>query len=135
MPETPLSSVMVLAVAGAVSRAGFFGSVHAEVMRSKAGKCLGNLGNAFDAITDGRGDGRTFMDQTRREAMEIWDAAGIAYESRDEFMRRVRPHYGERKIPVGYEEMEKHRGENSAEMSQLIRDFVAQLEGRHAVGV
>lgn len=32
-------------------------------------------------------------------------------------------------------DMEKLREENSAEMSQLIRDFVTQLEGRHAVGV
>jgi len=119
-------------VAAVLNRAGFFSQVHAEVMKSKAGKCLGNLGNAFDAITDGRGEGREFMDNVRREATQVWDAAGIAYEARDAFIARVRPHYGERKIPVGYADLEKHssswqslaRETGNIEAEQLNGDVV-----------
>lgn len=119
-------------VADALTRAGFFAQVHGEVMKSKAGKCLGNLGNAFDAITDGKGDDRGFMDKTRDEATRVWDAAGIAYEEREAFAARVRPHYGERKIPAGYEEMEKRssswqslaRGTGNIEAEQLNGDVV-----------
>lgn len=117
-------------VAEALNRAGFFSQVHDEVMTSKAGKCLGNLGNSFDAITDGKGEGREFMDNARREAMQVWDAAGIAYEARDAFMARVRPHYGERKIPEGYADLEKRssswqslaRGTGNIEAEQLNGD-------------
>ena len=119
-------------VANALSRAGFFSQVHAEVMKSKAGKCLGNLGNAFDAITDGKGDGSAFMENIRREATQVWDAAGIEYEARGAFTARVRPHYGERKIPAGYAELEKHssswqslaRGTGNIEAEQLNGDVV-----------
>jgi len=119
-------------VAAGLNRAGFFSQVHEEVMKSKAGKCLGNLGNAFDAITDGKGDGRAFMENVRREATQVWDAAGIAYEARDAFTARVRPHYGERKIPAGYEDMEKRssswqslaRGTGNIEAEPLNGDVV-----------
>jgi phage replication O-like protein O len=33
------------------------------------------------------------------------------------------------------EARERHREDNGAEMSEMIREFVAQLEGKHAVGV
>lgn len=119
-------------VVEALNRAGFFTQVHVEVMKSKAGKCLGNLGNAFDAISDGKGDERAFMENVRREAIKVWDAAGIEYETREAFQARLRPHYGERKIPAGYADLEKRssswqslaRGTGNIEAEQLNGDVV-----------
>ncbi len=119
-------------VAQALARAGFFARVHPEVMKSKAAKCLGNLGNAFDAITDGKGDGRAFIEQTRREAIQVWNAAGIEWEASESFAQRVRSEYGERKIPAGYENLEKRssswqslaRGTGNIEAEQLNGDVV-----------
>jgi 2-dehydropantoate 2-reductase len=119
-------------VADAVRQAGFSSNVLDEVMVSKAGKCLGNLGNAFDAITDGQSDEVGFMEETRREAIRVWEAAGIAYEPRDEFEKRIRPLHGERKIPDGYENLSKHssswqslaRGTGNIEAEQINGDVV-----------
>lgn len=47
---------------------------------------------------------------------------------------RMRAEHAE-KTRTARADMEKLREENNEEMSQLIRDFVTQLEGRHAVGV
>ncbi len=119
-------------VAEALKRAGFFVQVHDDVMKSKAGKCLGNLGNAFGAITDGHGDGRAFLEQVRGEAMRVWNAAGIAYENGDAIEARLRPHYGKRKMPRGYGNLEKRssswqslaRGTGNIEVEQLNGDVV-----------
>ncbi len=120
------------AVAQALRRAGFFVNVHREVMRSKGAKCLNNLGNALDAITDGKGDRRAYMQQARQEAMRVWSAAGIEWEESDSFQKRVRSEYGERKIPAGYGDLEKHssswqslaRGTGNIEAEQLNGDVV-----------
>ncbi len=119
-------------VAEALRKSGFFVSVHSEVMKSKAAKCLLNLSNALDAITDGKGDGQAFMRQARQEAVQVWEAAGIAWEERESFQKRVRSEYGERKIPEGYENLEKRssswqslaRGTGNIEAEQLNGDVV-----------
>ncbi len=119
-------------VADPLRRAGFFVNVHPDVMKSKAAKCLLNLSNALDAITDGKGDGRAFRDRARKEAVQVWNAAGIAWEEGESFQKRVRSEYGDRKIPTGYENMEKRssswqslaRGTGNIEAAQLNGDVV-----------
>lgn len=165
-------------VAEALRKAGFFVNVHPQVMKSKAAKCLLNLGNSLDAITAGNSYARGFMRQARQEAlrkaksfvnvlpvlmksqvakrlinlsnmldtmtigkeveeafmvharqeaMQVWGAAGIEWEERESFQKRVRSEYGDRKIPVGYENLEKHssswqslaRGTGNIEAEQL----------------
>lgn len=124
-------------VAEPLRKAGFFVNVHPEVMKSKAAKCLINLSNALDAITDGKGDRDAFMLRVREEAMQVWRVAGIAWEDRESFQKRVRSEYGERKIPTGYENLEKRssswqslaRGTGNIEAEQLNGDVVTL--GKH----
>ncbi len=119
-------------VADALRRAGFFVNVNANVMTSKAAKCLLNLGNAFDAINDGAGDSRAFLQAVRAEAMQVWRAAGIEWEESEQFTKRVRSKYGERRVPAGYENLEKRssswqslaRGTGNIEAEQLNGDVV-----------
>src|SRR5438309_464214 len=54
-------------VVEALRRAGYAANVHEDVMAPKGTKLLGNLGNAMDAITDGRGDSRPYMEAVRAE--------------------------------------------------------------------
>ncbi len=120
-------------VAGALTRAGFSARVHPEVMKPKGAKCLTNLGNALEAITDGRGDARPFMQAARREAMQVWSAGGIEWEDAREFQGRSKERYGVRKIPAGYEQQTKRgsswqsltRGTGNIEAEQLNGDVVA----------
>ncbi|MBI3914128.1 MAG: ketopantoate reductase family protein [Chloroflexi bacterium] len=119
-------------IADALRRAGFFVNVNDAVMMSKAAKCLLNLGNAFDAISDDKGDGRAFMQAVREEAMQVWRAAGIEWEEREQFQKRVRSEYGERRVPAGFENLEKRssswqslaRGTGNIEAEQLNGDVV-----------
>lgn len=119
-------------LAKALQRSGFSAEVHPEVMKSKAGKCLINLGNALDAITDGKGADHPFIQEARREATEVWDAAGIEWEPAESFLKRVRVKTGERKVPGGYENLEKRssswqsleRGTGNIEAEQLNGDVV-----------
>ncbi len=48
-------------VSSALEAAGFACRVNEWVMRAKAAKCLLNLGNSLEAITDGRGDADAFI--------------------------------------------------------------------------
>jgi 2-dehydropantoate 2-reductase len=120
-------------VAESFKKAGFVGGVNESVMRAKAAKCLGNLGNAMGAITDGRGDSTEFMASARREAMEVWKAAGIEWEDREEFQKRVRSQRGTTTMPEGYKTIRSRgsswqslvRGTGNIEAQQLNGDVVA----------
>jgi 2-dehydropantoate 2-reductase len=62
-------------------------------MKAKAAKCLLNLMNPFDAITDTRGS-EEFTRCVRGEAEQIWNAAGIEWEPVEEYSKRsqlIRP--------------------------------------------
>jgi 2-dehydropantoate 2-reductase len=120
-------------VADPLRRAGFFVNVHSDVMKSKAAKCLNNLGNALDAITDDEDHGGEIRERIRDEAKRVWSAAGIGWEEDESFRKRVRSQYGDRKIPVGYEGIEKRssswqslaRGTGNIEAAQLNGDVVS----------
>src|SRR5438552_1417950 len=58
-------------LAGALTRSGFSARAHPEVMKPKGAKCLTNLGNALEAITDGQGDENALMQAVQREAMQV----------------------------------------------------------------
>lgn len=90
-------------VADAFKKAGFAGGVNEWVMKAKGAKCLQNLANAMGAITNGKGDSSEFMAAARREAMEIWRAAGIEWEDIEGFNKRTRERRGVNRIPKGYE--------------------------------
>jgi 2-dehydropantoate 2-reductase len=119
-------------VAECFKKAGFVGGVNETVMWAKAGKCLGNLGNAMGAITDGKGDSSEFMAAVRKEAMEVWKAAGIEWEDREEFRKRVRSQRGATTMPKGYESIRGRgsswqslvRGTGNIEAEQLNGDVV-----------
>jgi 2-dehydropantoate 2-reductase len=119
-------------VADAFGEADFAGGVNEFVMRAKAGKCLGNLGNAMSAITDGQGDTTEFMTATRKEAMEVWKAAGIEWEDYEEFRKRIRFRRGTTVKPKGYESIRDRgsswqsltRGTGNIEAEQLNGDVV-----------
>lgn len=116
-------------VADAFEKAGFVGGVNEFVMRTKAGKCLGNLGNAMSAITDGQGDSTEFMAATRREAMEVWKAAGIEWEDYEEFRKRIRSRRGTTVMPKGYESI-RNRGSSWQSLMRSTGNIEAeQLNG------
>ena len=119
-------------VADAFKKAGFAGGVNDWVMKAKGAKCLGNLGNALSAITDGKGDSTAFIAETRREAMTVWQAAGIEWENREAFEKRVRASRGVDAMPKGYGRFRTHgsswqslmRGTGNIEAEQLNGDVV-----------
>lgn len=102
--------------------------------KAKAAKCLGNLGNAILAITDGKGNTDAFMARVRKEAEAVWTAAGIEWEDREAFSERSRKNYGDRTKPEGYEGLKSKgsswqslaRGTGNIEAEQLNGD-VAHL--------
>lgn len=94
-------------VAEAFKRAGFAGGVNECVMRAKAAKCLQNLRMAYQAITNSRDTSGEFVDASRKEAVEVWKAAGIEWEDFEEFQERVRHARGVVRMPKGYEEVQK----------------------------
>jgi 2-dehydropantoate 2-reductase len=97
--------------------AGFACFVNEWVMKAKAGKCLLNLGNSIEAITNGRGDGSAFLRATRKEAEEVWRLTGIEWEDLEDYERRVRVVRGVNKMPKGYEGEKKR----SSSWQSLIR--------------
>lgn len=88
-------------VAAALGRAGYATGANAGVMRAKGAKMLGNLGNAMGAITDGKGDNRPYMAEVRREAEACLTAAGVPFESREEFGARASSNRGTTELPPG----------------------------------
>jgi 2-dehydropantoate 2-reductase len=90
-------------IAVALKDAGFAGGENERVMKAKGAKCLANLGNAMGAITDGRGESKEFMMETRKEAIVVWRSAGIEWEDFESYNKRVRINRGINKMPRGYE--------------------------------
>ena len=88
-------------VARAIGDAGYATHLHDHVMSAKAAKMIGNLGNAFGAITDGREDTTGFMAAVRAEGEGAFRAAGIAWEPRDAFEARVNAARGTTKLAPG----------------------------------
>jgi len=119
-------------VSEAIRKTGFACKVNEWVMKAKAAKCLGNLGNALGAITDGRGDHKQFLTIARREAMNVWEAAGIEWEDRESFNERVERIRGVNKMPVGFKDQRNlgsswqslMRGTGNIESEQLNGDVV-----------
>lgn len=117
-------------VATALSKAGFLGGVNKEIMKAKAAKCLGNLGNAIEAITGGNGDSKQLKAETEREAEMVWQTAGIEWEDKDKFNRRMRSSRGEVKMPKGFGNYKSSslqsllRGTRNIEAEQLNGDIV-----------
>jgi 2-dehydropantoate 2-reductase len=97
------SDKLTRVVASALKAAGFACRVNDWVMRAKAAKCILNLGNSFEAITDGSRDGDTFIRAARREAEKVWRLAGIEWEDFEEFERRAKTIRDTNKMPRGYE--------------------------------
>ncbi len=119
-------------VADAFKKAGFVGGVNEWVLKAKGAKCLRNLGNAMGAITNGKGDSSGFMVEVRKEAVEVWRAAGIEWEDFEEFDRRTRESRGVFRMPSGYESIRNLgsswqsliRGTGNVEAEQLNGDVV-----------
>ncbi len=119
-------------VASALNVAGFACSVNEWVMRAKAAKCILNLGNSLEAITDGRGDGEEFIQFARSEAEKVWRLAGIEWEDFELYERRVKAIRGTNKMPKGYEGQNKRsstwqsltKGTGNIEAEALNGDIV-----------
>ena len=71
-------------------KAGFAARIHKRVMISKAGKCLGNLGNAFSIIKATDKQKEEFLKIIRNEAMAVWVKAGIEFETQENFQTRIK---------------------------------------------
>jgi 2-dehydropantoate 2-reductase len=116
-------------VALAFRKAGFAGGVNCFILRTKAAKCLRNLGNAMGAITDGKGDSSEFMLAARAEAMKIWGIAGIEWEAAEEFDRRTSEEVSEAVMPEGYEHI-RNRGSSWQSLMRSTGNIEAeQLNG------
>ncbi|MDQ3702709.1 MAG: ketopantoate reductase family protein [Chloroflexota bacterium] len=88
-------------VAAALAQASYAALPNAQVMAAKGAKMLGNLGNALGAITDGRGDGKGYMAEVRREATACFAAAGLPLESQDSYSARTQANRGTNDPPAG----------------------------------
>jgi 2-dehydropantoate 2-reductase len=88
-------------VAAALREATYEARSHPEVMGPKARKLIGNLGNALDAITDGRGDSGPYRAEIRAEGERCLEAAGHPLESENSFRERCHARRGETALPEG----------------------------------
>ena len=119
-------------VAVAFKEAGFAGGVNESVMKTKAAKCLGNLGNAMQAIVNTREGTSMFLAEARKEAVEVWRTAGIEWEEREKFQEHIRNMRGTTKMPEGYENLRSlssswqslMRNTGSIEAEELNGDIV-----------
>jgi len=68
------------AIADALSKAGFAAFVHDEVMQSKYGKLLSNLGNVLDAAAGDAAEKSDILTSARAEAEAVYRAAGITLD-------------------------------------------------------
>jgi 2-dehydropantoate 2-reductase len=82
------------AFVAAVERAGYAADLHLDVMAPKGAKLLGNLGNAMEAITDGKGDTKPYMERVRAEAEACLTAAGLPFEDSETYHARVKARRG-----------------------------------------
>lgn len=76
-------------IASDLQKAGFVVNTQERVMRSKGGKCLTSLGN-FSVIKSSEKQKQEFLMRIRSEAETVWTAAGIEFESHEEFQQRMR---------------------------------------------
>jgi len=119
-------------VTNALTKSTFSAQVNSEVMKAKGSKCLGNLGNALSAITDGKGDTQAFLKRAREEAQTVWIAAGIEWEDQQHFNDRCKRLYGDANYPEGFEKAGSKgsswqslaRGVGSIEAEELNGDVV-----------
>jgi len=123
-------------VTAAFRTAGYAANLHPDVMAPKGAKFLGNLGNAMEAITDGRGDSGPYMERTRAEGEARLRAAGLPFEEAGSFQARVKANRG---TNVGVEGASKRgsswqcleRGQGSIETDFLNGEVVllGRLQG------
>ena len=126
------SDTLCQTVADALTKSSFSAQVNSEVMKAKGAKCLGNLGNALSAITDGKGDTQAFIKKARQEAQTVWAAAGIEWEDQQAFGERRKGLYGDSNYPEGFENANAKgsswqslaRGVGSIEAEELNGDVV-----------
>lgn len=125
------------AVAQAIADAGYATHLHEQVMTAKAAKMIGNLGNAFGAITDGREDTVGFMRGVRAEGEAALRAAGVSWEPRDAFEARVNASRGTTTLAAGERNLGSTwqslmRGASSLETDYLNGEIV-RLGRAHGV--
>jgi 2-dehydropantoate 2-reductase len=89
-------------VVKALQEACFAAGANSAVMRTKAAKTLLNLGNSLEAITDSKGDSKSFIQAARIEAETVWRAAGIEWEDFRDFEGRSKALRGVNKMPKDY---------------------------------
>lgn len=121
----------------ALRAAGYAASEHPNVMEPKGAKFLGNLGNAFGAITDGKGDGSQFMAEVRAEGEAVLRAAGLPFEAEAAFNERVHASRGEMVSVPGignrgssWQSLTRRQGSIEAD---YLNGEVVQLGRRHGV--
>ncbi len=110
--------------------------VSKTVMKSKGAKCLLNLVNAFEAITDKKIEdcqiANDIADKTRKEAQTVWKAAGIEWEPMDEYYNKSIATRSIEKMPKGYSKTAKRsstwqslaKKKGNAETEQINGDIV-----------
>ena len=124
-----------------IRAAGYAAQLHENVMAAKGSKFLGNLGNAFGAITDGRGDGGPFMARVRQEAERCLRAASLPFEEEKSYRERCHTNRGKNAPTEGLEGVTNRgsswqslkRGQGSVETDFLNGEVVllGRLNGIH----
>ena len=82
-----------------LAAAGFSAYADAAVMRLKYAKLLTNLLNVVQAAAAPEVDTRDFARRVRREALDVFAAAGIDCAGRDEYRERIHPYMRMADIP------------------------------------
>jgi 2-dehydropantoate 2-reductase len=132
---TPLSAVLhagrfpggtdavIEETCAAISCSHMYAEADPHVMRLKYAKLLGNLGNAFQMLTDvsawdGKGAAHDFMANVRDEAAACLRAAGIDWASEQEYRERAGKHVHTGRIPG-------HERSGSSTLQSLMRGHIA----------
>ena len=110
--------------------ASFAAAANPGIMAPKGTKMLGNLGNAFSAITDGRGDEQAFLAALRSEAKAVLDAADRPHEAEGVFSARARSSRRTNELPPGmrnlgssWQSLVRHQGSTEADFlnGEIVR--------------
>ena len=112
-----------------IEAAGFAVSTHAKVMAAKGAKMIGNLANALNAITDGKGDSDRYVQRAREEGERCLRAEGLPLEDRSELQRRAKARRGVNRLPedlrnLGSSWQSLMRGQGSTEADYLNGEIV-----------
>ena len=78
------SDAVAEAVAAAFSDSSFYSAAKTDIMRWKYRKLLSNLGNAVEALCGTAARGSGLAQRARREALAVYEAAGISFVADDE---------------------------------------------------